>query len=422
MEYKITQIKPGIKFHEINTNKFKTNLMAVFLTTKLERDNVTKNALISMLLRRGSKSMKTQEEINKEMEELYGATFDCGIDKTGDNQAIKLYIETINDKYLPQTEDNMLKTTMEKLLELAFNPYTENGGFSKEYLEQEKNTLIQKIEARVDNKARYAQERCLEEMYKNQPFSLYKFGYIDDLEKIDEKNLYEYYQKLIENCKVDIFLSGELKGNEAEILKENESIQNLEAREPIYAKTELVKNKVEKEKIVTDKLDVSQGKLVLGLDIDIQDEDEKYDVLAYNGILGGSANSKLFQNVREKAHLAYVASSNYFRFKNNIIINCGIEISNYEKALKIIKEQIEDMKKGNFSDEDLLNCKKIIADSIKAIEDEQDTGIIYSFSQELSERRLTPEEYIKRIDKISKEDILKIANKVTINTVYFLRN
>ena len=130
----------------------------------------------------------------------------------------------------------------------------------------------------------------------------------------------------------------------------------------------------------------------------------------------------MFQNVREKAHLAYVASSNYFRFKNNIIINCGIEISNYEKALKIIKEQIEDMKKGNFSDEDLLNCKKIIADSIKAIEDEQDTGIIYSFSQELSERRLTPEEYIKRIDKISKEDILKIANKVTINTVYFLRN
>ena len=167
---------------------------------------------------------------------------------------------------------------------------------------------------------------------------------------------------------------------------------------------------------------MSQGKLVLGLDIDIQDEDEKYDVLAYNGILGGSANSKLFQNVREKAHLAYVASSNYFRFKNNIIINCGIEISNYEKALKIIKEQIEDMKNGNFSDEDLLNCKKIIADSIKAIEDEQDTGIIYSFSQELSERRLTPEEYIKRIDKISKEDILKIANKVTINTIYFLRN
>ena len=108
MEYKITQIKPGIKFHEINTNKFKTNLMAVFLTTKLERENVTKNALISMLLRRGSKSMKTQEEINKEMEELYGATFDCGIDKTGDNQVIKLYIETINDKYLPQAEDNML--------------------------------------------------------------------------------------------------------------------------------------------------------------------------------------------------------------------------------------------------------------------------------------------------------------------------
>ncbi len=422
MEYKENEIKQGIKFHTINTDKFKTNLMAIFLTTKLTRENVTKNALISLLLKRGSKNMKDQEEISKKMEELYGAIFDCGLDKTGDNQVIKLYIETINDKYLPQSEGDLLKTTMEKLLEIAFAPYIENGEFLPEYVEQEKNTIRQLIGTKKDNKARYAQTRCIEEMYKNQPYSLFKYGYEEDLEKINGKNLYEYYKELLQTCKIDIFLSGNLNGKEYEIIKNNENIQKLEEREPVYIKPKVAQvNSSEAEKIVTENLDVAQGKIVLGLDIDIKNADQKYDVLMYNSILGGTATSKLFQNVREKAHLAYVASSNYFRFKNNIIINCGIEISNFEKALKIVKEQIEDMKTGKFTEEDLENCKKVVKSTIEAIKDEQDTGITYYFSQELSEEKTTPEEYLNRIEKITKENVIDIANKVSINTIYFLK-
>ena len=422
MEYKENEIKQGIKFHTINTDKFKTNLMAIFLTTKLTRENVTKNALISLLLKRGSKNMKDREKISKKMEELYVAIFDCGLDKTGDNQVIKLYIETINDKYLPQSEGDLLKTTMEKLLEIAFAPYIENGEFLPEYVEQEKNTIRQLIGTKKDNKARYAQTRCIEEMYKNQPYSLFKYGYEEDLEKINGKNLYEYYKELLQTCKIDIFLSGNLNGKEYEIIKNNENIQKLEGREPVYIKPKVAQvNLSEAEKIVTENLDVAQGKLVLGLDIDIKNADQKYDVLMYNSILGGTATSKLFQNVREKAHLAYVASSNYFRFKNNIIINCGIEISNFEKALKIVKEQIEDMKTGKFTEEDLENCKKVVKSTIEAIKDEQDTGITYYFSQELSEEKTTPEEYLNRIEKITKENVIDIANKVSINTIYFLK-
>lgn len=422
MNYKEKEIKQGIKFHTIDTNKFKTNLMSVFLTTKLTRENVTKNALISLLLRRGSQKMKTQEKISKQMENLYGAIFECGLDKTGDNQVIKLYIETINDKYLPQSGENMLKTAMDNLLELAFNPYVENDGFSKEYLNQEKNTIKQLIEARTDNKARYSQERCIEEMYKNENYSLFKFGYVDDLENIDEKSLYKYYKELIQDCKIDIFISGNIDENVNDIVEKNENIQKLKERQANYAEPVIVKKVQNEEKIVTESLDVAQGKLVLGLDIDIDNDDEKYDILAYNAILGGTATSKLFQNVREKAHLAYVASSSYHRFKNNILINCGIEISNFEKALKIVKEQIEDMKNGNFTEEDLENCKKVIISTIASIKEEQDTGITYYFARELSESKYSPEEYTKRVQKITKEDILKVAKKVSINTIYFLKN
>ena len=194
----------------------------------------------------------------------------------------------------------------------------------------------------------------------------------------------------------------------------------MEEREPNYNK-ESEKNTVKQgEKIET--MDVMQGKLVVGLDVNLQSEDEKYNVMIYNTILGGSANSKIFQNVREKANLAYEASSRYFRYKDNIFINCGIEISNYEKALQLIKEQLEDMKNEKFTEEEVENAKKAIISSIKTIDDEQDTSITYYFGQEMSGNQKSVDEYIERIGKVTKENVIQVANKVEINTIYFLRN
>ncbi len=423
MEYKQTELKKGIKLHTISTDKFKTNLIAVFLTTKLDRENVTKNAVISAILRRGSKTMPSQEEISKQMEEMYGASFDCGLDKTGDNQVLKFYLETINDNFLPEKSENIMQTSIQKLLEIVFNPYIENEGFKPQYVEQEKNNIKQRIEGKIDNKARYSMDRCIEEMYKNEPFGLYKFGYIEDLETMDGKNLYSYYQELIQSCKIDIFISGIIPEQIEKLVSNNENLQKLENREPNYViPKELNKKLPEQEKNITESMEVTQGKLILGLDVHLEDEDLRYDVLIYNSILGGSANSKMFQNVREKAHLAYVASSSYLRFKNNIFINCGIEIGNYEKALELIKQQIEDMKNGNFTEEDIQNAKKGIIATIKTIDDEQDTGITYYFGQELSQSNVTIEEYENRIQKVSKDNIMNIAKNVAINTIYFLKD
>ena len=422
MKYKENELKQGIKIHTINTNKFKTNLLAVFLTTELNRKTVTKNALISMLLRRGSKNMPTQEEISKQMEEMYGASFDCGLDKTGDNQVLKFYIEVINDDFLPQNNDEMLKKAIQKLLEIVFDPYTEGEGFKKEYIEQEKENLKQKIVGKIDNKARYAIDRCIEEMYGEKAFGLYKFGYVEDLNNIDEKELYLYYKNLINSCKIDIFVSGMLDNNVEQLVKENTCINNLNEREASYTKLNICPKEEKKENVVTESMDVTQGKLIVGLDVNIDNEDLKYDTLIYNSILGGSANSKMFQNVREKAHLAYVASSSYMRYKSNIFIKCGIEIGNYEKTLTLVKKQIEDMEKGDFTEEEIENAKKGIIASIKIIDDEQDTQITYYFGQELTGTIVSLEEYTKKIENVSKEDIINIAKKVSINTIYFLRD
>ena len=422
MKYNEIDIKEGIKLHTIKTDKFKTNLVAVFLTTKLSRGNVTKNALISMILRRGCKKMPTQEEISKEMEEMYGASFDCGLDKTGDNQVLKFYIESINDNFLPKQGENILEKSIKNILEIIFNPYTENDSFKNEYIEQEKNNLKQRIEGKIDNKARYAMDRCIEEMYKDKPFGLYKFGYIDDLESINGKNLYQYYKELINSCKLDIFVSGNINEKVENIVKQDENIIKLLDRNAEYTVPKLESKQEKQEEIVTESMDVTQGKLLLGLDVNIDDEKLKYDTLIYNSILGGSANSKMFQNVREKAHLAYVASSSYLRYKSNIFVNCGIEIGNYEKALELIRKQIDDMKKGKFTDKDIEDAKTGIIANIKTIADEQDTELTYYLGQELSQNKTSVEEYEEKINNVSKEDIINIANRVSINTVYFLKD
>lgn len=425
MKDSIIEIKKGIKLHTIQTNKFKTNLFAIFLTTPLKRENVTKNAIIPAILRRGTKNMPTTKKINQKLEEMYGAEFDCGIEKTGDNQVIKFYLEALNDNFIPEKE-NLMKKSLELLLEIAFNPLVENNEFNKEYFKSEKDNLAQLIESKIDNKDLYAYEKCTEKMYEGKPYSLYKYGYKEDLENLTSKEIYNYYIELLKSAKIDIFVSGEFNEKDIEnILNENENIGKLNERDPEYiVNTEETEKKqnIENPKTIEEKMNVTQGKLVIGMEIKDMKKDERYVATVYNTILGDSANSKMFQNVREKAHLAYSARSMYVRQKNDIVIRCGIEISNYEKALKIIKEQLEDMKDGKFTDEDIDNAKKYIISAIKGVPEEQDTEITYYLGQEIAGTNCSLEEYKEKIEKVSKEQIQEIAKRLQISTIYFLRN
>ena len=371
------------------------------------------------MLKRGSKNLKTRQEITSKLAELYGAEFDSGVDKSGDNHVLKFYLESLNEEYLPQKED-LLQKSIETLLDLVFNPNIENDEFNKEFLEQEKNNLEQIINSKIDNKTMYALNRCIEEMYEGKPYGIYKYGYVEKLKEITAKNLYEYYKELIDTCKIDIFVSG-ANSDIAKILENNGIVKALKERNPNHVKCGSFSNE-NKEKIVEEKMDVAQGKLVIGMDLKLEDDKGKYAAQVYNTILGGSASSKLFQNVREKASLAYTVSSNYMKLKSNIFIRAGIEIDNYQKALEIIKKQLEDMKNGDFSDEDIALAKRTIIATINNIQEEQDIELSYYYGQELSDRTMTIEEYKNNIEQISREDINTVANSLNINTIYFLRN
>lgn len=425
MNKNTVELKQGIKAHFINTDKHKTDLSCVILTVPLKREIVTKNALIPFLLRRGTKKLPSQYEINKEMENMYGASFNCGIDKTGDNIILKFYIESIRNEFALNGE-NILEMNISNVLDIVFNPLKVNGKLNAEFLEIEKENLRKVISSKIDDKDAYAYERCISEMYKGEGFGLFKFGYVEDIDEITIDSITEYYNWLIDNAKIDIFISGKINNEDVKlILLNNENIKKLKPREGYYIlnnESTECKEIVEKENEIFESMNVVQGKLVLGLDVDFKDENAQCIALVYNAILGDGANSMMFQNVREKEGLAYSSKSSFIKQKMNIFVRCGIQIENYEKALSLIKVQLENIKNGLFTDEDIEVAKVYLTSSIKNIEEEQDTEVVYYIGQELSKTNRSVEEYISRIEKVSKDDVLNIAKNVHVNTVYFLKN
>lgn len=420
----IYELKDGIKLHFLNSDKYKTDLSCIIMTVPLERETVTKNALIPFILRRGSKLFPDQYLINKEMENLYGAEFNCGIDKIGDNLILKFYIESINNDYA-LNDENILKLSIRDLFDITFNPITENNFMKKSFFETEIETLRKVIESKIDNKDLYAYDKCIETMYDDK-FGLYKYGYIEDLDKITFEDISQHYDWLIQNSKIDIFISG--KNNNAEIkefVENNENIKKLNPRdENIILNNEFTECKkiVEKPKEILENMNVTQGKLVMSLDVVSKVDNVQTIANIYNEILGGSANSMLFQNVREKAGLAYSAKSNFVKQKMNIFIRCGIQIENYEKTIELIKVQLKKIEDGKFTDEDLEDAKTSLISAIKTLEEEQDTEMVYYIGQELSKTDLEPTEYIEKINSVTREDIIDLANSVYLNTIYFLRS
>ena len=419
------ELKQGIKAHFIKTDLYKTDLSCIIMTTPLKRETVTKNALIPFLLRRGTKKLPNLSEINKKLEDMYGASFNCGIDKMGDNVVLKFYIESINNDYALNHED-VLKMNLESLIDIVFDPVQNGDLLNEDFLCLEKENLKKVINRKIDDKDSYALESCISKMYGDEKFGLYKYGYIEDVDSITIEEVSEYYNWLIQNSKIDIFISGDLNENDVkEFLNRNDNIKKLKPRTESYIlNNEFTESKqiVENVSEISEKMEVTQGKLVMGLDIVSNMENLQVVSVVYNAILGDGANSMMFQNVREKAGLAYSARSTFVKQKMNIFIRCGIQIENYEKAVKIIKEQLENIKNGEFTDEDIQNSKTYLISSLKSVEEEQDTEIIYYIGQEISKMNMTIEEYIEKIENVTREQIIELANSVHLNTIYFLRS
>lgn len=408
----------GIDVFYVNSSKFKTNSINIFFHDKLSKENASKNALLPAVLRRGCEGHPTFREIAFYLEELYGASFDCGVTKKGEHQIIQFYIEHVNDKYTFE-DMGLFEKASELVFEIITKPVLDGESFKKDYVEQEKENLKKLIESRVNDKAQYAVERCFEIMCKDEPFSIYDYGSVEDLKSIDENNLYEHYRYFVENLPIIVYITGDigeeqLKGfvQKLSTLKRN-NIKEIAFEEDIKDVIEVKK--------VTEKMSVNQGKLSLGFRTNKGSSGkEYYNLLVCNTVLGGGIHSKLFQNVREKESLAYYAFSRLEKFKSLMVISSGIEIANKDKAIDIILKQLEEIRAGNISDYEFQASMNTIETGIKSIMDSQLQMVDFFLSQEILKSKEDFRSFIDNVKQVTKQDVKEAADRIKLDTIYFL--
>lgn len=408
----------GIEVYHLKTGKFKTNTINFFFHDILTKENVTKNALVPAVLRRGCTRFPTFQDIALYLEELYGATFDCGVNKKGERQIIQFYAEFVSDKYTGENI-NIFDKAFDLLYEIITEPVMENGGFKKEYLTQEKENLKNMIEGRVNDKVQYAAEKCFEVMCSEEPFGIFEYGFVEDLNAIDEKALYRHYQYFLESLPMDVYITGPVE--ESSIKRMLDKLAGMKRTAVKKMEKEIIHKEVSEVRNVVERMSVNQGKLSLGFRTHVSPEDkEYYQLMVYNGVLGGGTTSKLFQNVREKASLAYYAFSRLEKFKGLMLISSGIEIQNKDQACEIILQQLEDIKSGNISDYEFDSTIKSIETGIKSLQDSQLQMVDFYLSQSITNTKDDFNSIIEKVLKVTKQDVMDISRKIQLDTVYFL--
>ena len=425
-------LSKGIILHTMKTDRFKTNYIIVNILASLDRNSITKNALLPLVLRRGTEKYPSMKEISTKLENMYGAILDANVDKIGNNSIIQFAMDTISDEYTLEKSD-VLRDGIDLICEMILNPRLENGVFCKEFVEQEKETLKEIISSKINDKGSYAYERCVEEMYKDEPYGLYKFGYIEDLESINAENLFSHYLNILETSKIHIYVSGNFCEQElANSLKTyfSKIERNMELKNNIEKATNILNNM---KNFITDNKsnsasndivehqNVIQGKLVLGYKLDSNNlKEDFYKMTVYSAILGGTASSKLFNNVREKKSLAYTINSVYIKHNGALFVNAGIELDNYDLAKTCILKEINDMATGEIQDSEINDAKANLITKFKSFNDSQSALIAWAIGQKLLDSDEDINVVVDKINAVTKDDIIEVASRLHLSTSYYL--
>jgi predicted Zn-dependent peptidase len=408
----------GIRVHVLPTDRFKTYAVSVYIGTPLNESTVTPTALTPFVLRRGTEKLPETKQFREKLDELYGAGFGFDIYKRGDYQMVQFRMDIVGDRFVSSPE-SLLQEGIAFLADSLLHPALEQGAFRTKYVEAEKDTLRKRIESIVNDKIKYAAERCIEEMCKQEPYRLHPLGKLEALDSITPQSLYDYYRQWLASSPIDLYVVGNTTMEE--VLKVLERTLPLQRSEGAAYTSRPSPVRVGKVNNVIERLDVTQGKLNMGLRVPVTYGDDDYPAaLLYNGILGGYPHSKLFTNVREKASLAYYASSRYDGHKGIMTIQSGIEIRNYEKAVDIIRRQLDEMAAGAYSDTELGQTRAMIVNHLRELQDSAFEMIAFDFNTILSGKERTVPELIAAVEAVTPEQIRAVASGVQLDTIYFL--
>ncbi|MBE7026139.1 MAG: insulinase family protein [Ruminococcaceae bacterium] len=412
------RIKDGVNLHCIDDKKFKTTTIGVYIHTPLCAENASKNALLPMVLKRGCKKYPTFDEIEKKLGDLCGAILNCSVVKRGEDHILCFDISTISNRYYVG-EENIMLLCGELLFDIILKPMIKDGAFLSEYVESEKKNLCDNIDALVNDKQSYALWRLYEIMCKDEAYGTNDLGTKEGAEAIGPCELYEHYKKLLSESKIDIFVCGNADQTDIDEFSKfiKDAFENVKTTDAPYPSTQIVST-VGEVNNVNEQFDTNQAKLSLGFRV-VENVDYPA-MLVTNSVWGGGPHSKLFNNVREKLSLAYYAFSRYEKFKNTVLVGMGIETQNYQKAFDETLLQLKNVCDGDFSENELASAKAYIVNMLRSQRDSQYAMLDFHMSSMIRGAADDIESLCEKVEAVSKDEVIKAANAIKLDTVYFL--
>ena len=408
------KIADGVYFSSITDKRYKKNLISVAFSTQLSEDTATENVIVPVLLTKCNSKLPTYKAFNNKMSRLYASGIGGTAGRQYDLQTISFGAYYLDDIYALSGE-KMTGIMTDILIDCLTSPVTENGVFSEKYVELEKKTVIDNIETAINDKRSYAIERAMKTICKGEPASVCSYGTVEKAKLITPDSAYKAYRRMLETMPCEIICTGcsDFDGVAEKFAAAFEKAGRHDIENTTIALSP-VKTQTEE---VTERLTVNQSKLVLGFK---SHSDDDAALVLLQKIFGGTTSSKLFRNVREKMSLCYYCSAARNDLKGIMLVNSGVENENIEKTKEAVIDQLEEIKNGNFTNEDINFAEMAIKNDFKSVADSAGNVSNWYFDCIRKNDIVTPEEKLGRYLGVSKERIIAAAKSMVLDSVYVL--
>lgn len=414
----VYQLAEGVNLHVLPTKQYKTIRIFIRFTARLQQEVITKRSLLSSMLETNSLNYPDQTKLSAKLAELYGASFGLSVRKKGNLHWLNVGISFVNGEYV--NDPNLFSQAVDFLKEVLFYPNIKNQQFDQLTFDLEKNNLRLYLESLKEDKQTFASYALQELYFENSPEQkIPSLGVVEELDKITARSLAAYYQEMMANDQIDIFVVGDVDPDKAAEAVGQLPFEPRETAHPELFYTQpqvnIVKERQVREPIV-------QAKLNLAYQTNVYyDEPERFALMVFNGLFGGFPHSKLFMNVREKESLAYYASSSVDTFRGFMSVQTGIDEKNRNQVLRLIHEQLESLRNGEITDLELAQTKAMLRNQYLLSLDSPQAAIEASFLDSwLPETKLSDEEWLKRMESITIKEIQQVAEQIELQAIFFL--
>ena len=416
------EIAPEVNLDYVRSDKFKTGTLSVQLITPINERTASFGALLPSVLRRGTMSHPDMRSLSTALDLLYGSSIGCTVRKKGENQCIGFAASFIDEEFVPGGE-KLLEPMCDLLGELLLDPVTRNGRFLSDYVESEKQNLIDAIRGIINDKRDYADLRLLQEMCRGERYGIDRLGTVEGVEKLTNQTLYRYYNELLATARIELFYCGsaDCARVEGALDRALAALPRERVAEPAVAERVGAPETVRE---ITETMDVTQAKLAMGYRAASEDTPA---LLLANLIFGGYSNSKLFLNVREKLSLCYYCASNYIDSKRTMLVDSGVELANYETTRDEILRQLDALRSGDFTDEEMDSALLSLVNSVRGTGDTPSGWVGWYFYLLCSGLDRTPQqeaEYYRSMfadrQKL-RQRLMDAAKSLQLDTVYLMQ-